>query len=98
MWDTCGKLWKDLGVRIICISVDNAKDKLITHVNSKKWNNGLEHFQIQSPGVMKQFGINGVPHVMLVDKEGHIVFKGHPSMRQDLEGDIMKLAKGEKLS
>ena len=35
MWHTCGDLWKDLGVRIICISIDNDKSKLVSHVNSK---------------------------------------------------------------
>jgi len=38
-----------------------------------------------------------VPHVVLVDTEGKIVFKGHPASRQDLEKDFDVLLKGEKL-
>lgn len=32
---------------------------------------------------------------MLIDKTGKIVFKGHPASRQDLKGDMEKLANGE---
>lgn len=41
--------------------------------------------------------MEGVPHVVLVDTEGRIVFVGHPSER-DLEADINTLLKGEKLT
>jgi len=33
--------------------------------------------------------------VMLIDKTGKIVFKGHPASRPDLKGDMEKLANGE---
>lgn len=35
---------------------------------------------------------------MLIDKEGMIVYKGHPASRPDLEGDINKLIAGEKIT
>jgi len=41
--------------------------------------------------------VEGVPHVVLIDTEGKIVFVGHPSER-DLEADINTLLKGEKLT
>ena len=41
--------------------------------------------------------MEGVPHVVLIDTEGKIVFVGHPSER-DLEADINTLLKGEKLT
>jgi len=44
-----------------------------------------------------EYGVQGVPHVLLVDKEGTIVFMGHPASR-DIEKDIDSLLKGEKLS
>lgn len=34
---------------------------------------------------------------MLIDKEGTIVFKGHPAGRPNLEDDLSKLGRGEKL-
>ena len=42
---------------------------------------------------MKQFDVNGVPHVLLVDKEGQVVFKNHPMLR-NLEKDIKTLLDG----
>jgi hypothetical protein len=35
---------------------------------------------------------------MLIDKEGKIVFKGHPANRKNLEEDLEKLANGETLT
>lgn len=31
-----------------------------------------------SDGYMKEFGINGIPHAFIVDKEGRVVWQGHP--------------------
>jgi thiol-disulfide isomerase/thioredoxin len=31
-----------------------------------------------STGYMKEFGINGIPHAFIVDKEGRVVWHGHP--------------------
>mmetsp|Transcript_17366 Transcript_17366/g.26759 ORF Transcript_17366/g.26759 Transcript_17366/m.26759 type:complete len:132 (+) Transcript_17366:760-1155(+) len=98
MWNTYGKMWKDMNVKIICISIDNSVDKLVDHVNKNQWYKGLEHYQIMNQQVMSQFQVKGVPHVMLVDKKGKIVFKGHPMMRKDLEGDINTLIEGKALS
>ena len=36
--------------------------------------------------------------MILVDKEGKIVFKGHPASRPNLEEDFDKLLKGEKIT
>ena len=43
---------------------------------------------------MRTYGAVGIPHVMLVNKEGKIVFKGHPALRPNLEQDINLLANG----
>jgi len=39
-----------------------------------------------------------VPHVLLLDTKGRIVFKGHPATRKDLEADFDTLLKGEPLT
>jgi len=44
------------------------------------------------------YGVRGVPHVLLVDKEGRIVFKGHPASRPNLEQDLDDLAAGKSLT
>ena len=58
----------------------------------------VEHFQCGPESkAEEEFGVEGVPHVLLVDTEGKIVFVGHPSER-DLEADINTLLKGEQLT
>lgn len=44
------------------------------------------------------YGVNGVPHVLLLDTKGRIVFKGHPATRKSLEDDFNTLLKGEALT
>ena len=39
-----------------------------------------------------------MPHVLLLDTKGRIVFKGHPATRKDLEADFDTLLKGEPLT
>ena len=66
---------------------------MIAHVNKNKWTS-LEHFIVNAnsgkTNPMTQYSVQGVPHVMLVDKSGTVVFKGHPSLR-NLKTDIDSL-------
>jgi thiol-disulfide isomerase/thioredoxin len=56
-----------------------------------------------SIGYMKEFGINGIPHAFIVDKEGRVVWHGHPmagldqAVEQVLTGklDVEKAKKHE---
>jgi len=41
--------------------------------------------------------VRGVPHVLLVDTTGKIVFKGHPANRKDLVKDFDDLLAGKPL-
>ena len=87
-------------VRIIGISIDQRESDLIKHVNSKGWAS-VEHYHKTAHSgkkdPMSQYEVQGVPHVLLVDKNGTVVFKGHPAARPDLEYDINKLVNGEEL-
>ena len=75
--------WKDK-VRIIGVSIDDNMADLKKHVESKGW--GLvEHFHEAKGKCSDVYGVKGVPHVMIVDQNGKIVFKGHPSGRKNLE-------------
>ena len=89
-----GERWGDK-VRIIGISIDQTASAVVKHVQAKKWEK-VEHFHRASSSCSKDYGVNGVPHVVLVDGEGKIAFVGHP-MSIDLEKAIEKLIKGEKL-
>ena len=43
---------------------------------------------------MQQYEVQGIPHVMLVDQYGKVVFKGHPGRRVNLANDLNRLHKG----
>ena len=81
--------WKN--VRIIGMSIDQDKEKLIKHVEDKKWTS-VEHYWARNGTCTadKTFQVRGVPHCLLVDKHGKIVWIGHPASR-NLEEDINNL-------
>jgi hypothetical protein len=65
-------------------------------VEEKKWTS-VEHYHRAGSNCSEVYSVRGVPHVMLVDQDGVIVFKGHPATRK-LEEDLDALSKGEKLT
>jgi len=83
-----GEKWGDK-VRIVGVSIDQTSDAVVTHVNSKKWNK-VEHFHRGASSATSDYGVSGVPKVVLIDKSGTIVFIGHPAERK-LENDINTL-------
>lgn len=66
------------------------------HVKDKNWEK-VEHFHRAGSSCSEDYGVRGVPHVVLIDTEGKIAFVGHPASI-DLEKGIEKLLKGEKLN
>jgi hypothetical protein len=92
-----GDAWKEKKVRIIGISIDKEADKVVKHVEDKKWTS-VEHFHRATSKCSETYSVKGVPHVMLIDQNGKIVFKGHPAGRPDLEKDLNDLAEGKELS
>lgn len=85
-------------VRLIGLSIDQTADKVKTHVEAKGWT-AVEHYHVRNGKCVadKEFGVQGVPHVALVDTEGKIVFVGHPASRK-LEEDINLLLEGGKIT
>ena len=84
-------------VRIVGVSIDQSKEKMVSHVNDKKWNS-VEHYFRSKSDCSEVYGVSGVPHVILIDTKGRMVFKGHPATRKDLEADFNTLLKGEALT
>jgi hypothetical protein len=62
-----------------------------------KWTS-IEHYHRHESKCSATYGVQGVPHVMLIDTEGRMVFVGHPATRKNLEEDFDTLLKGEKLT
>jgi len=83
MLKTNGEAWKDK-VRIIGLSIDQTMEAVETHVKTKGWES-VEHWHRDKSDCSKVYSVNGVPHVMLIDKEGKIAYKGHPASRPNLE-------------
>lgn len=89
--------WGDK-VRILGLSIDQDPEKLKSHVEAKGWGS-VEHYWSRNGknDASTLYGVQGVPHCLLVDTSGNIVFVGHPASRK-LEDDINALLKGEKLT
>lgn len=96
MLEERGKNWGER-VRIIGLSIDNTVEIVKTHIESeaKKWYS-VEHYHVRAPDCTAEqdYGVQGIPHALLIDKLGKIVFMGHPASRE-LEKDIEALLKGE---
>jgi len=97
MLEKRGGDWGDK-VRLIGLSIDSDRDTVKNHVEAKKWKS-VEHYWVRNGDCTadNEYGVQGVPHVLLVDTEGTIVFMGHPAS-QNIELCIDKLLKGDKLS
>ena len=91
MLNLYGKKWVDMDVRIIGVSIDSESTTLANHVNKNKWSS-IEHYQDADKINLTKYNIRGVPHIMLVDKQGNIVYRGHPEKRKNLAEDINRLA------
>lgn len=85
-------------VRILGLSIDSDADTCKKHVLAKGWTK-VEHYHTKHAGctASADFGVSGVPHVLIVDTNGIIVFKGHPAGRPSLEKDFETLLAGGKL-
>ena len=96
MLEKRGADWGDR-VRLIGLGVNYDSNMLVSHIEDKKWTK-VEHYHVRNGKCTadNEYGVQGVPHVLLVDTEGTIVFMGHPSSRK-LEEDIDALLAGKKL-
>lgn len=89
--------WGDK-VRLVGMSIDNTADAVKSHVEAKGWGN-VEHYHVRNGRCTadKEYGVQGVPHCLLLDTAGKIVFIGHPASR-NLEQDINDLLAGKTIS
>lgn len=88
--------WGDK-LKIIGISIDQTRDAIQKHVESKGWTNPT-HYHRDKSDCSNQYNVSGVPSTMIVDSKGMIVFKGHPANRPDLEKDFDTLLAGGTIS
>merc|ERR1711976_383193 len=67
-----------------------------SHVEAKGWTKPIHYHRAKS-NCSDVYQVRGVPHVIMLDKEGTIVFKGHPANRKDLVKDFNDLLEGKPL-
>lgn len=97
MLEKNAETWKDR-VRIVGVSVDDSKDIIKERVESKKWDRVVHLTLLGWQGehaLIKDFKVQGIPFVCLVDKFGKINYAGHP-MGINLETRINELLAVEK--
>jgi len=58
----------------------------------------VEHYHKHESDCSEVYGITGIPHVIIIDTNGKIAFKGHPASRKNLEADLDTLLKGESIT
>ena len=65
MIEKSGERWGDK-VRIIGVSIDKASEAVVKHVKAKKWES-VEHYHQAASSASEDYGVAGVPHVVLID-------------------------------
>lgn len=67
-------------VRIVALGTDQGLDALKTRVTEKSWTK-VEHYHVANGQctASADMGAGGIPHCLLVDTTGTIVWTGHPS-------------------
>lgn len=87
--------WGDK-VKIVGLSIDSDAATVKNHVNNKGWTKPIHYWRAKS-NCSDVYQVRGVPHVLLVDTNGKIVYKGHPASRKDLVADFDALLEGKEL-
>ncbi len=72
-------------VTLLSLSTDHDVEKLRTHIASRGWK-GMPHFQsIRQDGeyfsdAEKAYVVHGIPHAILIDQQGTVRWRGHPTV------------------
>jgi thiol-disulfide isomerase/thioredoxin len=78
-----GEDWKGK-VRIIGLNINNDMETLKNLVTEKGWGE-FEHYLRAGSNASQVYGVNRVPTVMLIDRDGKIAFKSDPEDSENLE-------------
>lgn len=80
-------------VSIIGLSCDENVAQWKNHINERKWNVIPQYVK---QGLLKQLGIVSIPCIAIVNKEGDIVYFGHPGGIK-LEETLVSLSEGKSV-
>lgn len=98
--ETYGDWQKETGVKLIAISIDDARSssKVVTDVKAKGWT--YEVYIDENQDFKRAMNVNNVPHTFLVNGKGEIVWSHNSYAEGDeakLYEALKKIAKGEKI-
>ena len=85
--------FKEKNIHIIGISCDEDQHKWIEHVKSRNWEILPQYIK---PNILKVLNINGIPHIIVVDKQGIIKYNGHPLLI-NLKQSLLNLSEGKEI-
>ncbi|NPA34052.1 MAG: TlpA family protein disulfide reductase [Chlorobi bacterium] len=83
--------WKEKGIEVIGISIDNARNMSRAQATAKSMNLSFPILMDPNQDLMRALGIRAIPHTAVLNAQGEIVFR-HQGY---VEGDVDKL--NEKL-
>lgn len=85
---------EETGVKVIAISIDDARSKIRipTIVNGKNWQ--FEVFSDENSDLKRALNVQNVPHTFIVDAKGEIVWQ-HTSYNPGNEVEYIEFIKGE---
>lgn len=83
-------------VRIIGVSIDKDAPTVKNHVEKNGWTS-VEHYHRAQSSCSDDYGVRGVPNVLIIGPDGKIAFQGHPANRKDLAQDFTDLLEGKPL-
>lgn len=89
--------WAGGKVKIIGLSIDKDAKTVKTHITNKGWTSPIHYHRAKS-NCSEVYKVSGVPHVLIVDTKGKIVFKGHPANRPNLAKDFNDLLEGKTIT
>ena len=98
--ESYGDWQKETGVKLIAISVDDARSiaKVATDVKTKGWE--YEVYTDENGDLQRAMNVNNVPHTFIVDGNGVIVYSHNSYAEGDedvLFENVKKVLKGEKI-
>ena len=91
------KKYKDKGVIFIGVSTDSEKTvkqvkPFVEDMGDKMgYTVAIDDDGATNKAYMEAFDVDGIPHAFVVDKEGRIVWHGHPSFPEDRMDEVLKL-------
>lgn len=81
---------------MVSVGFDQTKEQMMEHINNRGWKD-FEHYHRHKSECGTDFGVQAIPHAILLDKSGRIVFMGDPSVRPNILADFETLLKDGQL-